>query len=489
MRSIGVRLAFWYATAATVTLVVLLGVGYYMLQRQLVRGLDLLIGAEFEQIRAHLGPNYADLSPATIDARIRETTEAASVLFYVTIDEPSSPARTIFYSHNLQGRVIPDVPGQHTYNAAVPGLGEMRVGEFIFGRFDITIATPLKQAREVMEDYREVCGWLATLTVLISALMGSLLSYLGLRPLRLIRATANRIRADNLSERIEVAAVKDEISDLARLLNQMFDRLETSFDQIRRFSAEVSHELKTPLSLMRLQAEKLLVSGQLDANGEEAVQQLLEDGSRLNQIVDDLLFLSRAEAQAIALPITGQDPLAFLRGFAQDARLLAEHRGRRFEFTHAGDGTALFAPAWLRRVLLNVLTNALDASPAGGTVTLRSELEPLAWRLTLIDEGPGVPAADRDRIFGRFVRLKGSRSDEGGGTGLGLAICRSILHLHRGTIHAEAGPGGMGLAIVMILPRRRFADEATAQVGAATGGAGGALQTGDESFCGPHPPS
>jgi two-component system heavy metal sensor histidine kinase CusS len=250
-----------------------------------------------------------------------------------------------------------------------------------------------------------------------------------------------------------VAAVEDEVSDLARLLNQMFDRLESSFDQIRRFSAEASHELKTPLSLARLQAEKLLLQGRLSAGDEEAVQLQLEELARLNQIIEELLFLSRAEAQDISLPIEAHDPMLLLRGFAQDARLLAEHRGARFEFMHEGSGRALFAPSWLRRVLLNLLANALDASPPNGRVVLQSTLDATAWRLTVTDEGRGVPAADRDRIFERFVRLRDRGASADSGNGLGLAICRSITELHRGRIHAEAGPGGVGLAVSVEIPR------------------------------------
>jgi two-component system heavy metal sensor histidine kinase CusS len=132
--------------------------------------------------------------------------------------------------------------------------------------------------------------------VAVSVAIGFGLSRLALRPVRLIRETARRIGSDNLSERIAVANVRDEISDLAQLLNLMFDRLEKSFQQIRRFTAEASHELKTPLSLIRLQAEKLLVQGRLDADDEESVHMQLEEVSRLSQIIEELLFLSRAEA-------------------------------------------------------------------------------------------------------------------------------------------------------------------------------------------------
>src|SRR5260370_67913 len=183
----------------------------------------------------------------------------------------------------------------------------------------------------------------------VSVRIGFALTRLALRPVRLIRETASRISSDNLSERIPVASIRDEISELALLLNLMFDRLEISFRQIRRFKAEASHELKTPISLIRLQAEKLLVHGNLDADNEESVHVQLEEVSRLSNIIEELLFLSRAESFEIRLNLTTQDPKAILMSFSQDARVLAEHRGLQFACSHQGLGNVLAQPHWLRR--------------------------------------------------------------------------------------------------------------------------------------------
>jgi len=317
---------------------------------------------------------------------------------------------------------------------------------------DVTIATPLNGVRAAMRDYSEICVWLLTVMVAISFAIGMGLSRLALRPVRLIRETANHISSDNLSERIPVPNVRDEISDLARLLNQMFDRLESAFDQIRRFTAEASHELKTPLSLIRLQAEKLLVHGNLDAANEESVHVQLEEIARLSQIIEELLFLSRAEARDIHLHLVKHDPEALLTVFSQDARVLSEHRGLQFVHSHQGDGTVLVEPRWLRRVLLNLLTNALNASPQHGTVTLRSVMDGGIWRVSLDDQGAGVEPEFRERIFERFFRLDPAVDVKETGSGLGLAICRSIIALHGGRIWADAAPDSPGLRVIFTLP-------------------------------------
>jgi signal transduction histidine kinase len=452
------RLAAWYALAATITLACLFVVGYQLLQKYLVHGLDLLNTAEFKQIRARLGPDYATLDSAIIDQRIRETTEYASVLFYIDIDSHRQDG-ILFYSNNLQRRPIPDVDGKPFYNARMKGIGELRVAEFALPPFDVTVATPLRQIRKVMEGYVEVCSSLLAAMLVVSVVIGIALSRVALRPVRLIRETAKRIGSDNLSERIPVGQVRDEISELARLLNQMFDRLEYSFNQIRRFTAEASHELKTPLSLVRLQAEKLLMGGGLAPTQEEALQMQLEEVARLSRIIEELLFLSRAEARAITLELKTQDPAPFLQVFAQDARVLAEYHGRRFALTCEGGGTAAFEENRIRQVLLNLLANALDASPRDSLITLHSSVGARTWRVSVEDQGAGVPAEQRERIFERFVRLqnRGGERAADNGSGLGLAICRGIIELHHGWICAESGAEGRGLRVVFEIPAVRTA--------------------------------
>ena len=460
MRSIGARLALWYAASATATLVCLFVAGYYLLKINLVHGLDLLNRAQFAQISAHLGSDYATLNARVIDARIRETTDYASVLFFITVDDRGGPVRPIFYSTNLRGLAIPDVPGQRVFNAVLPGVGELRVGEFILGPFDVTVATPLDNVREAMRYYSQICVWLLAVVLGVSVAIGFGLSRVALRPVRLIREIASHISSDNLSERIPVANVRDEISELALLLNLMFERLETSFRQIRRFTAEASHELKTPLSLIRLQAEKLLVHGNLDADNEESVHVLLEEASRLSHIIEELLFLSRAESREIRLNLTPHNPEEILASFSQDARVLAQHRGMLFVCSHQGRGSVLAEPRWLRRVLLNILTNALNVSPDGGRVTLTSSIRDGLWRVYLDDQGPGVPLEYRDRIFERFFRLPPASAAAEEGSGLGLAICRSIMSLHDGTIWAEASSDYAGLRIVLEMPAETLHDPA-----------------------------
>jgi signal transduction histidine kinase len=449
MKSIGTRLTAWYALTATATLAVLFVAGYYMLDNHLIHQLDLLNEQQFRQLKTALGPNYRELSPEVMEERIRDVTESASALFYIDMHGPMT--NRFFKSHNLRGLTVPDIKGLREFSVSVEGIGELRVGESLLPPYDVLVATPLGPVREVMDGYVKVCLALLAVMLVLSVLIGFGLSRMVLGPMRTIRETANRIRSDNLKERIPVHDVKDEISELAELLNQMFDRLETAFDEIRRFTADASHELKTPLSLVRLHAERLLMNSNLDPTQKELVHVQLEELARVNQIIDELLFISRADAQAIAVDLKEQGPAGFLHSFAQDAVALAEHHGRRFTYTHEGEGTVAFEEKRMRQVLLNLIANALNASPPEGRITLHSRIADGMWRLSVDDEGPGLTAEQRQKIFERFVRF-GPPSANDKGSGLGLAISRTIVQLHKGRIFALRGRDGKGLRMVIEIP-------------------------------------
>jgi two-component system heavy metal sensor histidine kinase CusS len=195
----------------------------------------------------------------------------------------------------------------------------------------------------------------------------------------------------------------------------------------------------------------MLRNGNLVEADAEAVLVQLEELARLNQIIDEMLFLSRAEAKAIAFKLEAQDPAGFMETFAQDAQVLCEHHNLRFSWRHAGSGWAVFEEKWIRQVLLNVLTNAIQASPRRGRIRLASDLDGTRWRVAIEDEGPGLTEDQRERIFERFIRLR--TPDNGDrGSGLGLTISRSIIEQHGGVIYAAPASWPHGLLVAFELP-------------------------------------
>ena len=266
-----------------------------------------------------------------------------------------------------------------------------------------------------------------------------------------MRETAARIRADNLSERIPVPATRDEISALAELLNRMFDRLEGSFNQVRRFTADASHELKTPLALIRLHAEKLRERVKTDEAAAAEIGELLEEIDRLHQTVEVLLFLAKADAGVLAPTLQAGNVQSLVSDVAEDAGVLAEDRGVNFSLERNDAGQTKFEPTLLRQLLLNLITNALNVSARGATLALSSRVDHEGWTLELRDEGPGLPEDQLPRIFERFVRYEHAAGEKRG-HGLGLAICSSIVGVHGGTISATNRTDRSGLIVTVRLP-------------------------------------
>ena len=334
------------------------------------------------------------------------------------------------------------------------GVGEVRICEFHNESLSIQVASPVKPVQWLLKDYARVCGYLLAGVALASVGLGWAFARLTLRPVRDIHATASRIRADNLGERIPMPAGRDELAALVGLLNRMFDRLESSFAQVKRFTADASHELKTPLTFVRLNVEKLRLRCAHDPEATAAIEDILEELDHFRRITESLLFLAKAESGALVLNKTEVQTDKFVRDFAEDALALAEDRGGRFAVVRADPGRVHCEPTLMRQLLLNLATNALRVSQPDGSVTLESVMTEGRWRLVVSDQGPGLPPDQIERVFERFQRYAptSGKSDVETGAGLGLAICRGIAILHGGTIHAENRVGAAGFRVVVDLP-------------------------------------
>ena len=459
MKSIGARLTFGYALSATISFAILSLMGSRLLDARLIEGLDELNAAEFRQLQAHIGPDYASVSPTLLEKRLANVNSYESVLFYISIENPKSGEK-IFNSSNLRGQAIPDIKGKRKFSADAPELGALRINEFLLPPYDVTVATSARNSNTAIRAYALTSIALVLAMLLASIVIGRGMSQIVLKPIRNIRETADRIRSDNLSERIPVSDVRDELSELAEMLNRTFDRLERTFIQMRRFSEEVSHELKTPLSLLRLHAEQILREG--TARHADAAVEQIEEIARLNRFIDQMLFLSQAEADSIALDLTPIDPRSFIDAFAADAAVLADDSGHRFIANVRGRGLVAVDQSRLRQVLFNMTVNAIKASPVGSEILLTAKFSKNVWRIMVEDDGPGVSAEERERMFDRFVRLDAS-APNARGSGLGLTISRSIVRLHGGSIWAEPSRHLRGLALVVELPRVKREREDTSE--------------------------
>jgi two-component system heavy metal sensor histidine kinase CusS len=358
----------------------------------------------------------------------------------------------LFRSSNLGSKIIPDLTPAKLDRASVllGDLGLLRVNEFRTGTLHVEIASSLNYLSTVSRRFNKSILLALPAVFLVSLAVGYLLCQITLRPLRLIEQTARRISFSNLSERIPIPAGKDEVAGLANLLNEMFERLERSFQRVKEFTADFSHELRTPLSIVALHTEKVLKKPDLDPESAAALREVLSETNRLNHIIDQILIVAKAEAQALPLKMAFHPTSRFIEEFGEDAAALAEAAGKRFKLGKNEAIITLFDSSWIRQVLFNLLSNAIKFSPDKGLIELDSSRDGKYWRITVRDEGPGVAPEHAENIFQRFTQIKGS-SDAPPGSGLGLAVSKSIVELHKGHIYCEPGPR-VGTRWVVCLP-------------------------------------
>jgi heavy metal sensor kinase len=305
---------------------------------------------------------------------------------------------------------------------------------------------PLIEVETTLRLIRHAFAVAIPLFILLAALGGSLLARRSFRPVVAMAGRAAEIGASTLNERLPVGA-DDELGKLARVLNDLLDRLERSFELQRRFMTDASHELRTPTAIVRTEADVILSRERRTEEEYRASMAIIRDASRrLARIVDDVFLIARADAGHLAMNPATLHLDELVRENVRAVGPIAE--GKHITFTIGGSGEAeLVGDAdLLDRLLLNLLDNAIRHSPEGGTIAVERAIHDGVCDLSIVDAGPGIPADAGERIFERFFRLDTARSREEAsltsGAGLGLAIGRRIAEMHGGTLVLAASRPG-----------------------------------------------
>lgn len=297
-----------------------------------------------------------------------------------------------------------------------------------------------------------VFGVGAPFAVLAAAFAGYVISGRALAPLTSMADRARSISADQLSERLPIGNADDELGQLARVFNDTFARLETSFQRLKQFTANASHELRTPLTAIRSVGEVGLQEVRSPREYQEIIGSMLEETDRLTHVVDTLLTLSRWESGRVRPTPEQVDLRSVATEVAAQLAVLAEDRSITIDLALADRMIVSADPVMIRQAITNVLDNAIKFSREGGHIQVFGETGPDDHCLIIDDEGPGIPAEQRQRVLERFYRIDGGRDRDSGGAGLGLAIVHWAMTANQGRVVIDTNDAG-GARVTLILPR------------------------------------
>ncbi|UUY07039.1 heavy metal sensor histidine kinase [Pseudomonas sp. J452] len=283
--------------------------------------------------------------------------------------------------------------------------------------------------------------WLCVgLSALATALLGAWVARRGLRPLRNMTAVAQQVGASSLTTRLPTQGLPAELGELAQAFNAMLARLEDAFARLSAFSADIAHELRTPLSNLLTQTQVILSQPRPLEDYQEALHSNLEELQHLAQMVGDMLLLAKAEHGLLQTQRESLELGVELAALAEYFTPLAEDAGVTLRVT--GQAALSADRGLLRRALSNLIANALRFTPSGGELHLNTASSGATVRIEVANQGPEIPAALRERLFDRFYRADPARREGNAEhAGLGLAITRSIVRAHGGAIRCESAEG------------------------------------------------
>jgi heavy metal sensor kinase len=314
------------------------------------------------------------------------------------------------------------------------------------------VTTEARVRQEIIEFFWLI-GLAAPVILGIAALGGYQLVRRTLRPVDRLVAAANQMTAERLNVRLPIANPDDEVGQIARAFNAMLAKLEGSFEQMRRFTANASHELRTPLTALRGTGQAALASAGGVDKYREALADMLEDAEQLSRLLDVMMLLAKADADAVAIDRGLTDIDGLVADVARDCDVLAQEKGQRLRVA-CDAGRAEADPTVLRIAIANLLHNAIRYGAPSSDVNVQTSGDETTVTIEVRDRGPGIAARHHKHLFERFYRVDPGRSRALGGSGLGLAMARWSVEAHGGVIEVDSEEGA-GSTFRIVLPRNR----------------------------------
>jgi len=456
--SIGTRLTVLYTLAAFAILFLALSFLYWEVSTDLHEQEDQMLVDEISTLRVIISehPNEAEQLRVEVEvesagrlftryyARIMD--EAGRVIMQTrdmdtVISSPSVFPPPLKVSESLRRGTKWNAVDGRTYLCTA---ARAQVGSTRDSRLVIQLALEVTTQEDMLSRYRQWLMVVLAAGVVVSGMVGSGIARRGLRPLRAITDAVQRTTATALNERISPQAWPKELTSLATEFDDMLARLEDTFSRLSQFSADIAHELRTPINNLMGEVEVTLARGRTAEEYRSVLESSIEECSRLSRMIDSLLFLARAENTEVKIQASWFDATKEIRAVLEFYEALSAENG--VEMEARGQATLYGDVILFRRALSNLLANALRYTPRGGKVVISIEDKSgEAVEVRVTDTGAGIAAEHLPKVFDRFYRVDPSRSQHPEGTGLGLAIVKSIMDLHRGTVTAqsELGKGTM----------------------------------------------
>ena len=319
-------------------------------------------------------------------------------------------------------------------------------------KYAIVVCQPLDTVAADLRQVRGVLLLASPLLLAMAGLGGYLVAKRSLAPLGSMAEQARRITGSSLESRLEIGRAAEELEVLAASFNELLSRLDQTFDSMRRFVADASHELRTPIAVIRGEADVALSQDRSAAAYRETLAVILDESRRLSRLVDDLLNLARADAGNVRLQIREFYLSDLLQDCCRSAQALAAARGIAIECRSPEDAPFHGDEELLHRLVMNLLDNAIRHTPAGGRVAVTLDSAGAEMRLRISDTGWGIAPEALPHLFERFYRGDAARSRQDGGFGLGLAIVKWIAESHHGVVAVESAPGA-GSTFTVTMPK------------------------------------